>query len=145
MTIKKAFRPLFAILEANKNQPISKVLPQLIELAKGGRSGEPRVRYDDKDNVVEMYCYYHKQWEKVADVPYGSNKSSSTGLVNMCREGNTAWSAREKKAKLLEIARRDQLLTLALAGKLTEVQVEAYNADTAKQIQNIKAQITPLV
>jgi len=42
--------------------------------------------------VRAIYCYYHKEWEIPAVIPYGIKQSSTTLLNTMCKFGNNTWT-----------------------------------------------------
>ena len=99
--VKKAFQPLYELLEANKNKKIATMLPEILELiAKSKNSGSDTGRNFVKDsdgNVIAVFCYYHKQWELVEHVPYGKKASNtSTGLNTMCKLGVSAWTKQQR-------------------------------------------------
>ena len=138
MAIKKAFQPIIAFLEENKNSKVSTILDGAIELASakvgGGRSSENVLR-DDEGNVVAVFCYYHKRYEPVADVEFGKKATSSTGLNSMCKEGTSQWTKQQRVAKKAG----EQLLDDVMSGELAASDLEAARAE----IDKAKAVITP--
>lgn len=101
MTIKKQFEALHALLEANKNKKVSTLMPQLIELMET-KQLQKTFKTDKDGNVTHVFCYYHKEWEEVALIPYGNKKSSASGLNSMCKEGVKQWTKQQKVLKELE-------------------------------------------
>ncbi len=104
--IKKMYKEIYSILEANSNRKVSTVLPQLVELM-SAKTKSSTVRRDEEGNITHIFCYYHKEWEDVTTHEYGSKKHSSTGLNTMCKKGASNWSkqqrvAKQAKTKLLE-------------------------------------------
>ena len=69
----------------------------------------------DEDNLIAIYCYYHKQWELVTEVEYGKKASSSTGLNSMCKIGVKKWTQQQKKIKLVN----EQVLEMLTNGELS--------------------------
>ena len=115
--IKKQFEPIFALLEENSNKKVSTILPQLVELMsrKTNTSGNDTCFLKDENNeVYAIYCYYHKKWELVSDVEYGTKKSTATGLNSMCKEGVSKWT---KGQRVLKLA-KEELLTKVMNGDI---------------------------
>jgi hypothetical protein len=103
MAIKKAYVQIVEFLEANKDSKVKTILDGVIELASaksggGGRTSDNVLR-DGDNNVVAIFCYYHKQYEPIADVEYGKKATSSTGLNSMCKEGTSRWTTQQRAAK----------------------------------------------
>lgn len=115
MQIKKQFEEIYALLEANKTKKVSTLLPELAELmskkSAGGTNGSTFHKIDDE--VVAVYCYYHKKWELVSQVEYGKKASNqATGLNTMCKEGVSSWTKQQRMKKLAE----QELLTKVSKG-----------------------------
>lgn len=127
--IKKDFVAIVAFLEANQSKKVSSILPELLELctkkASGGSDIGKTFIKNDKDEVVAVYCYYHKQWEVVAEVPYGAKAGTSTGLNTMCKEGVSNWTKQQRKAKQAE----SELLSKLASGELEVSQLAEAKAD----------------
>jgi len=69
---------------------------------------------DEQGNVIAIYCYYHKQWELLKDVPYGSKANNPTGLNNMCKVGTSKWTKTQRDATLANAS----ILTDVASGEL---------------------------
>ena len=98
--VKKAYVELVELLEANANKKVSSILPEIMELVSGKSTSKTFHKVDDE--VVAIYCYYHKKWELVSVASYGAKANSATGLNTMCKEGVSCWSKQQrdyKKAK----------------------------------------------
>ena len=110
--IKKDFQAIYELLEQNANKKVSSVLPQLLELMtrKGGMAST--CKRDEEGNVTHIFCYYHKEWESVAEVEYGTKASSTTGLNTMCKIGANSWSKQQRTKKKEEA----ELLDLVQSG-----------------------------
>ena len=136
-TIKKDFVAIVELLEANQNKKVSSILPQLLELCtkknNGGSDIGKTFIKNDNDEVVAVYCYYHKKWEVVAEVPYGKKAGTSTGLNTMCKEGVSNWTKAQRKAKQAE----SDLLTKLASGDLEVTQL----ADAKADIEAMKAKV----
>lgn len=127
MSIKKQFVELIALLEANPNKKVSTLLPQLLELATS-KGGGNTFHKDEAGNVVAIYCWYHKQWELVSDVPYGKKASSATGLNTMCKDGVSQWSKQQRTAKKANV----DLLTKVGVGEVLPADIAAEQAKINK-------------
>jgi hypothetical protein len=117
MQVKKQFEEIYALLEANKNKKVSTLLPELAELmskkSAGGTNGSTFHKIDDE--VVAVYCYYHKKWELISKTEYGKKASNqATGLNTMCKEGVSAWTKQQRMKKLAE----QELLTKVSKGEI---------------------------
>ncbi len=101
--IKKAFVDLHNFLAENKQKKISTVFETLLNMMTahpgGGGGGESIVIRDAEENVVAIFCFYHKRWEMVTDIAYGTKASSKSGLYNMCKEGNSLYTKQNAEAK----------------------------------------------
>lgn len=117
MQIKKVFSEVNALLEANKDQLVSSLMPQLLALmsAKVGGSevGSTHLK-DDQGNVIAIYCYYHKCWELLADHTYGLKAGTTTGYNSMCKLGVNQWTTQQRLAKKA----KEALLTKLQNGEL---------------------------
>jgi len=100
MTIntKKVYVELVEFLEANKNKKVSTILEQVKEMTKQKVSAKTSLT-NETGEVVAIYCYYHKQWEILADVPYGKKASSTTGFNTMCKVGVSNWTKQNNAIK----------------------------------------------
>ena len=103
MKIKKAYVELIALLEANSNKKVSTILAEVKALcesknASASDSGKTFLK-NDEGEVIAIYCYYHKVWEPLIDVEYGTKKHSTTGLNTMCKAGVSSWTKQQRIAK----------------------------------------------
>lgn len=98
MTIKKVYVELVEFLEANQGKKVATVMPQLLAMVETKNQGSTVMR-DEQNNVIAIFCYYHKQWELVSEVEYGNKASSATGLNTMCKAGVSKWTKQNRKAK----------------------------------------------
>lgn len=117
-TIKKQFVEISNILEENKNKKVSTILPQLLELmtkANNASGASHTFHKNDDGEVVAVFCYYHKKWELVSQVEYGTKKNTATGLNTMCKVGVSQWTKQQRLAKKEE----SSLLTRLSSGEVT--------------------------
>ena len=123
---KKVFVELVAFLEANKGKKVSTILPGVMELV-SAKVQTKTFRLDEDGNVTEIYCYYHKQWESVNEVPYGKKASTASGLNTMCKAGTSAWTKQQRlakvaKAELLDLVAKGEVEPSALPERLEEIE-----------------------
>jgi len=109
-TIKKAFVEIVETLQANTNELVGDILPQIIALASaktGGGGGKATTFHKNEDGViVGVQCYYHGLWMSPEVADFGKKASSATGFNSMCKDGVSKWTKQERVAK----AAKEQLL-----------------------------------
>ncbi|NCB95310.1 MAG: hypothetical protein EOM35_02400 [Negativicutes bacterium] len=132
-TVKKAYQDIVNLLEANPDVKVSKILPQVIELAeaKNGAGAGTAFMKDAKGNVVAVLDYYFKRWMPVVGskaVDFGAKAKTATGLNSMCKEGVSHWTKQQREAKNANA----MLLTKVASG-------EVKPADIAKEQEKIEA------
>lgn len=98
MTIKKAYVELVELLEANQNKKVQSILEQVYSMTTSNKMDSTVIR-DADDNVIAIFCYYHKQWELISEVEYGKKASSKTGFNTMCKKGTSMWTKKQSMAK----------------------------------------------
>lgn len=129
MSIKKAFKPVVELLQANASLLVEDVLEDVIAMcsAKTGSGGSKPSKFhkDEDGKVVAIFCYYFKKWFNVDEVEFGVKSNSPTGYNNMCKEGVSAWTAQQRAAKKAE---GDLLASLA-SGELTVEDLPQAQAD----------------
>ncbi len=97
MSIKKPYVSLVEFLEANGNKKVSSILEEIKLMCESKKTGSTLIKIDDK--VVAIFCYYHKQWEIIEHVPYGSKANTVSGLNTMCKIGTSKWTKAQRDAK----------------------------------------------
>jgi hypothetical protein len=138
MNIKKDFVEIIEFLQANQNKKVSTVMDALLEMTSrkgGGGANGSTVYKDDEGNVVAIFCYYHKKWELVSQVPYGKKANTSSGLNTMCKEGVSNWTKQQRKAKQAE----GELLNQLASGEVEASDLTALRADIDAQKQEVVA------
>jgi len=98
MKVKKTFEELVAFLESNSGKKVSSILPDILEMCESKKQSNTSIK-DADGNVVAIFCWYHKQWELLSEVPYGPKKTSTTGLNTMCKVGVSKWTKKQSTAK----------------------------------------------
>lgn len=134
--IKKQYEELHALLVANSNKKVTTLMPQLIELMerKNNASGHSSTFIKDDDgNTIAVFCYYHKKWELVSQVEYGSKKGTATGLNTMCKEGVSNWTKQQRVKKQAEAG----LLAKVASGELMVGDIPAEQERLAIEAQAI--------
>ncbi len=102
-TIKKGYTELHALLVANSESTVSEIMDKLLPIMQQEVREEAH-RY--VDGRLEIFCYYHKQWEFADQVPYGKKANTKTGLNTMCKVGTNLWTTqyrifKESSSKIL--------------------------------------------
>lgn len=98
MSIKKPFVDVVNFLESHKKDKVSSILEQVKLMCESKKQANTFIK-DSNGNIVAIYCWYHKQWEVLKSVPYGSKKNSTTGLNTMCKIGTSNWTKSQTDAK----------------------------------------------
>ena len=139
MAIKKVFVELVEYLEANEGSKVKTILPGVIELCSaksgGGKGGASTFIKDSNGNVTHVFCYYHKKWEAVDAVEFGTKTTSPTGLNNMCKEGTSQWTKQQRAAKKAS----EELLDQVSNGEVDPADLAKLRED----IEATRAQIVP--
>ena len=98
MTIKKSYTDIVDFLTANKDKKVSSIMAEVLLMTESKKASSTFI-VDSKDNVLAIYCWYHKQWEILEQVPFGSKANSTTGFNTMCKVGTSAWTKKQRIAK----------------------------------------------
>jgi len=97
--IKAQYKAINALLEANKGKSLTvKLMAELTVLMSSKVVSKSHIS-DDNGNVVAVFCYYHKKWELVEHIEYGSKASTKSGLNTMCKVGVNQWTKQQKEFK----------------------------------------------
>jgi hypothetical protein len=138
MTIKKAYADIISYLEANMEQTVADVLPTVVSMASakvGGGKSSSNHAVDADGNPIYIFCYYHKKWEPLAEIEYGTKKGTSTGFNTMCKEGVSQWTRQNNAAKQAAA----NLLKQVANGEVSPAEIPAKQAE----IEAERAQILP--
>lgn len=128
MNIKKPYVEIVEFLKTNENKKVSSIIGEILLMCESKKQDSTVIR-DANEQVVAIYCWYHKQWEIVKDVPYGSKANSTSGYNTMCKVGVSKWTKSQRDAKT------------ALANLLTQVgKGEIEPSDIVKLQQDIEAE-----
>jgi hypothetical protein len=94
--VKKVYLPLIELLENNQNKKVSTLLPEILELVQSKQVSRS-YKTDENGCLTHVFCYYHKLWEPVNDVEFGSKRNTATGLNTMCKEGLSNWTKQQRE------------------------------------------------
>lgn len=110
-TVKKQFKPLYDLLNTNRDKTVEEVLPSILELvAKAQGSRDSSVFHRNADGeVVAIKCYYHKLWMDPRIVDWGLKANTNTGYNNMCKDGVSKWTRRNNQLKALDASILDKV------------------------------------
>ena len=139
MTTKKAYIEIINFLENNSTKKVSTILEEVKAMCESKNStnsdnGKTFLK-DDNGDVIAIYCYYHKVWEPLSDVEYGTKKHSTTGLNTMCKEGVSAWTKQQRVAK----QSKEKLLDQLAIGTLQSHEIE----EKLAEIETVRTSIVP--
>lgn len=127
MNIKKPYVEVVEFIMANENKKVSSIIGEILLMCESKKQDSTVIK-DSDGNIIAIFCWYHKQWELVKDVPYGAKANSTTGLNTMCKVGVSKWTKAQRDAKQ------------ALAELLTKVgKGEVEPTDIVKLQQDIEA------
>lgn len=129
MSVKKAYQDIVALLEANRDVKVSKVIDQVIELAsaKVGRAEGNTYVKDAQGNTVAINDYYFKRWMPLVGdkaVEFGAKLKTATGFNTMCKEGVSAWTKQQREAKNANA----ELLQKVAAGEIQPAEIASHQA-----------------
>lgn len=127
MSTKKSYVELVTFLRANKDKKISAILStdEFIALIESKKIQEV-TRYNEKNELTHIFCYYHKQWESITECEYGQKASTAWGLNTMCKIGVNQWTkqqavAKDAKSNLLNEVAEGKLLPKDIPSRITEI------------------------
>lgn len=131
-----------AFLEENASRKVSSVLTEVsdmlanIQPAKATRGGNGKNFVKDAEgNVIAVFCYYHKTWELVANVPYGKKASNaSTGLNTMCKQGVSKWTKQQREF----VKAKDVVFEQLMSGDITADQAKEQDVILREQLKAIE-------
>lgn len=133
MVVKKMYVELVELLEANQNEKVKSILPEVIAMvsAKQTRNIGSTFIKNSNGEAIAIHCYYFKRWMPLVgneSVEFGAKKSTTTGYNTMCKEGVSNWTKQNNGAKKAH----DALLDRLEAGDLTTDQISEEKARIEK-------------
>ncbi len=138
MNILKKYDDIVKLLEANQDKKIKTLMPQIYELTKSKREVNETVRFDESGAVTEVFCYYHKVWENVADVEFGVKTNTKSGLNTMCKDGMKAWTKTNNSINKQEKEMKAQLVQDLLKEAITREEYAQKERQIPDTIQELK-------
>lgn len=124
MSIKKSYVEIVEFLQANEGKKVSSIMAEVLAMAESKKQGSTFIE-DADGNVLAIYCYYHKQWEILAEVEYGSKANSTTGYNTMCKVGTSMWTKKQRDAKKA----KSELLDNVANGNISPADIKGHQDD----------------
>ena len=134
MSIKKSFVEIHDLLSSNEDVLVSDIMPQLLEIMTS-KQRDTNHRTNENDEL-EVFCYYHKQWENTTKVEYGKKANTATGLNSMCKIGTNQWTKQQREFKKF----KSELLDKVVSGELASEDLQ----DEIAKLEEEKDRIIPL-
>ena len=138
MSINTKFTTIIALLQANQDKKVSEIFSEALKLAESSKKTKVSLQIK-AGKTVAIFCYYHKQWELLADVPYGNKASSTTGYNTMCKCGVRHWTAQNNARKNVASKVLDELT----AGTITVEQMTDRKAELLAELSTINTSDKP--
>jgi hypothetical protein len=131
MAIKKQFVELVDFLKANENKKVNTIMAELMTMMES-KKRDSTVLKDEQGNVIAIFCYYHKQWELLKDVPYGAKASSVSGYNTMCKVGVSKWTKQQALAKKA----KEDILTQVQNGEIdpSEIKIKLAEVEANRNV-----------
>lgn len=107
MSTKKLFQDVVVFLQANKEKKVSDILEEVL-LMTISKKVQDVTRIND-DGQLEIYCWYHKEWENTTLIEYGKKASNDTGLNTFCKQGVNKWTKQQSDAKAAKVTLLDDV------------------------------------
>jgi len=123
MTTLKSFQEIVSFLQDNEDKKVSEILDKVLLMTLSKKVAETS-RINDAGQL-EVFCWYHKEWENTTLIEYGKKASTETGLNTFCKVGVNQWTKQQADAKKA----KSDLLTDVAEGK---VKVEEINKRLAE-------------
>jgi len=133
--LKVNFESIYSVLEANQDKKVKDIMNLLIPLMVS-KQRDSNSRTND-DGELEIFCYYHKEWELTTQVEYGAKSGSKTGLNSMCKVGVNAWTKQQRDFK----TNKAELLQKVIDEDLSVEDLK----DEILKLEDIKDSVIPLI
>jgi len=112
MSTLKSFQEVVVFLQANEDKKVSDILEEVLLMTISKKVAE--VTRTNEKGQLEVYCWYHKEWENTTLIEYGKKASTETGLNTFCKVGVNQWTKQQAEAKKAQV----NLLTSVAEGKV---------------------------
>lgn len=133
-TIKKNFVEIHDILVSNKDKKVGDIIEQLMPIFESKQ--RDKNHRTNENGQLEVFCYYHKQWENTEEVEYGKKANTATGLNSMCKIGTNQWTKQQREFKKAKA----ELLDKVLAGEIDSSDLN----EAIQALEEEKDKIVPL-
>ena len=137
--IRKPYKEVYEKLLDNKNEKVSKVLPEIEILIKSRQVAQIRMHIrDGNKKVVAVHDSYFKRWMPLVGpdaVQFGKRNLSNTGLTPMCLDATREYSRKLAKAKtaatdLLGAVRKGDCLPEDIPDRQSQIEWEKNQRST---------------
>lgn len=127
MNTKKSFQEVVAFLELNKDKKVSDIIEDVLMMTVSKKVAE--VTRINKKGQLEVFCWYHKEWENTTLIEYGKKASTDTGLNTFCKVGVNQWTKQQADAKkeqcaLLENVAEGEVKPEEINKRLAEIELK---------------------
>lgn len=134
MTIKQNYVELVNFLQANANKKVSSIMPEILAMTQSKTQSKTFLTNEQGD-IIAIFCYYHKQWELLDEVPFGVKAHSTTGYNTMCKQGVSSWTKQNNAIKkvgetVLQLLENGLINASEISAKKDELIAEAKQIDT---------------
>ena len=97
MSTKKSFQEVVTFLNLNKDKKVSEIIEEVLLMTISKKVAETsRI---NEDGQLEVFCWYHKEWENTTLIEYGKKASTESGLNTFCKVGVNQWTKQQADAK----------------------------------------------
>lgn len=134
MNIKKNFVEIYNLLNANQDSKVEDIMDDLLELMVAQQRDK---NHRQTEAGLEVFCYYHKEWELVKNVEYGSKVNTATGLNSMCKVGVNQWTKQQRDCKEAQAG----LLEKVMSGEIEVADLQEHK----DALEEKRLEILPLI
>ena len=126
MNTKKSFQEVVAFLQQNSDKKVGDIIEDVLLMTISKKVAETS-RTNEKGQL-EVYCWYHKEWENTTLIEYGKKASTETGLNTFCKVGVNQWTkqqadAKKAKADLLDNVAEGKVKVEEINKRLAEIEI----------------------
>ena len=127
MSTLKSFQEVVVFLQANEDKKVSDILEEVLLMTISKKVAEV-TRINEKGQL-EIYCWYHKEWENTTIIEYGKKASTETGLNTFCKVGVNQWTkqqadSKKEKAELLTSVAEGTVKVEEINKRLAEIELK---------------------
>ena len=127
MNTKKSFQEVVAFLQQNSDKKVGDIIEDVLMMTLSKKIAETS-RTNEKGEL-EVYCWYHKEWENTTLIEYGKKASTETGLNTFCKVGVNQWTkqqsdSKKSKAELLDEVAEGKVKPSEINKRLAEIELK---------------------